>query len=301
MTALSKDITVGLIGIGNAGSALAQPLAKAYKVVGYDVRPQQQSIAEAAGVEWLQTATEVAARSTVVLTNLPTADASRTVFKDILQNSRAPEIIIETSTVTPVLARELAALCAKSNVAFVDSAIAGGVAGMAAGKTTFLLGGSDADVDRVRPVLESMASSVRHMGPIGAGMGAKVVINAVYHALMVVLLEAASITEKLEIPVTDLIDILKSDEGMMRPLEHRLAERVLGGDLAAGMSVTNARKDSVLAIETAQQLGIPLFAIAASHTPYEIAEARGLGEMDYAALADLWRDWCQVTLRDTDT
>ena len=68
----------------------------------------------------------------------------------------------------------------------------------------------------------------------------------------------------------------------------------MGGNYAGGMSVSNARKDSVLALATAQELGIPLYAILASHTPYEIAEASGMGNLDYASLATLWEQWIGV-------
>ena len=64
------------------------------------------------------------------------------------------------------------------------------------------------------------------------------------------------------------------------------------------MSVSNARKDSVLALETAQELGVPLYAIQAAHTPYEIAEALGMGNLDYAALATLWEQWSGMRFSD---
>ena len=64
------------------------------------------------------------------------------------------------------------------------------------------------------------------------------------------------------------------------------------GNYAGGMSVGNARKDSMLALETAQDYGVPLFATQAAHTPYEIAAQHGLAELDYAALAKLWEEWC---------
>jgi 3-hydroxyisobutyrate dehydrogenase-like beta-hydroxyacid dehydrogenase len=64
------------------------------------------------------------------------------------------------------------------------------------------------------------------------------------------------------------------------------------------MSVSNARKDSVLALETAQDLQVPLFATLAAHSAYEIAEAKGLGDLDYAALAQLWEDWAGVSFKD---
>lgn len=299
MTTITAQDSIGLIGLGNAGAALAQPLGKAFNVVGFDIRDEQRTAAEAAGVKWADSVGAVAQQSSIVIINLPTVDASRTVVTQILSATNLPRVVIETSTITHALAQELAAQCRQADVAFVDAAIAGGVAGMAAGETTFLVGGDEKDVATVQPVLAAMATSIKHMGPVGAGMGTKVVINAVYHAVMVVLLEAASMTEKLDISIPSLIEILSSDEGMMRPLQHRLGERILGDNLVAGMSVTNARKDSILAIETAQQLGVPLFAIAAAHAPYEIAEARGMGQMDYAALAQLWREWCQIKLSES--
>ena len=71
---------------------------------------------------------------------------------------------------------------------------------------------------------------------------------------------------------------------------------MINGNYAGGMSVSNARKDSTLALQTAQELGVPLYAIQASHTPYEIAEALGMGNLDYAALATLWEQWASVQL-----
>ena len=69
---------------------------------------------------------------------------------------------------------------------------------------------------------------------------------------------------------------------------------MLDGNYAGGMSVMNARKDSTLALETAQDYGVPLFATLAAHTPYEIAQQKGMGELDYASLAKLWEEWCDL-------
>jgi len=165
---------------------------------------------------------------------------------------------------------------------------------MAAGKITFLVGGVPEDVAKAEPVLKAMAESIMHQGPVGAGMGAKIVVNAVMHAVMVVLIEAGAMATKLGLPMQTLVNILKRDEGLMRPLTHRVQERIMQGDYAGGMSVSNARKDSALALATAQELGLPLYAILASHTPYEIAAAVGMGNLDYASLATLWEQWTGV-------
>ena len=147
-----------------------------------------------------------------------------------------------------------------------------------------------------RGAFAPLAASIMHLGPVGAGMGAKIVVNAVMHAVMVVLIEASTMATKLGLPMQTLVDILKREEGLMRPLTHRVQERIMQGNYAGGMSVSNARKDSVLAIATAQELGIPLYAILASHTPYEIAEATGMGNLDYASLATLWEQWTGAQL-----
>ena len=186
-----------------------------------------------------------------------------------------------------------------AGVPLVDAAIAGGVASMAAAEITFFLGGDDADKALARPFLDLLAERIFELGPIGAGMGAKVVNNGVMHAVMVVLIEAFAMSTKLGVPMQTMIDILNREEGLMRPLVHRVQERMKDGNYTAGMSVTNARKDSVLALETSQQLGVPLFAHIAAHTPYEIAEARGMGEEDYAALARLWEEWSSVDFTGT--
>jgi 3-hydroxyisobutyrate dehydrogenase len=85
--------------------------------------------------------------------------------------------------------------------------------------------------------------------------------------------------------------LTEPDAGLMRPLTHRLQERVFGGDYEGGMPMEAALKDSRLALELAQATGVPLFGILAAHTPYEIAVADGLGREDYAALARLWERW----------
>lgn len=115
-----------------------------------------------------------------------------------------------------------------------------------------------------------------------------------------VLLEAGAMARKLDIPMDEMIAILARPDGIMRPLEHRLRDRVSSADYAGGMSVSNARKDSMLALETAQDLGVPLFATLAAHTPYEIAEQLGYGDLDYAALAKLWESWCELTFSQPD-
>jgi 3-hydroxyisobutyrate dehydrogenase len=285
------ETTVGIIGLGNAGSAMATALSGQMPLLGFDIDPKRRQAVAHLALECVPSLGDLARRARVVVLSLPHPDISRRTVAELVTSTHRPGLIIETSTVTHTVAQELHTLCQAQHVGFVDAAIANGVASMAAGKITFLVGGAAEDVAQAEPVLKAMAASIMHLGPVGAGMGAKIVVNAVMHAAMVVLIEAGAMATKLGLPMQTLVDILKREEGLMRPLTHRVQERIMEGDYAGGMSVSNARKDSVLAIATAQELGIPLYAILASHTPYEIAEASGMGNLDYASLATLWEQW----------
>ena len=285
---------IGIIGLGNAGSALAGALSGKLPLVGYDLDPNRRQAVADLEMECVESVTQVGTLAKHIILSLPAPGISQAVVTELLAVNPLPDLIIETSTVTPKVALTLDSLCQARQVPFVDAAIASGVAAMAAGQVTFLVGGRPPDVEVARNVLAPMAKRVLHLGPVGAGMGAKVVNNAVMHAVMVVLIEAAAMASKLDISMSTLVDLLQGEEGLKRPLTHRVCERMLQGRYEGGMSVLNARKDSALALEIAQQLGVPLYAIQASHTPYEIAAASGLENLDYASLATLWEEWCNV-------
>lgn len=292
---------IGIVGLGNAGLAVASALLKHGPVSGFDLSPLRRDVAREAGIWVVDDLAALAERvPEAVMLSLPKPEASLAVVESLCRWPTRPKLVLETSTVTPDTAKRCAALCEEAGIAFVDAAIAGGVASMAAGEITFFLGGREDSKASARPVLEQIAAQIFDLGPTGAGMGTKVVNNGVMHAVMVVLIEAFAMARKLDVPSETLIQILNREEGLLRPLVHRVGERMRDGDYGAGMSVTNARKDSVLALETAQQLGVPIFATLASHTPYEIAEAKGMGDQDYAALAKLWEEWCDIAFGHTE-
>jgi 3-hydroxyisobutyrate dehydrogenase-like beta-hydroxyacid dehydrogenase len=289
-----RTLALGLVGLGNAGGSLARALAPHCQLFGYDIDPARRAAVGGVDITLTTSATGIAENASAVFLSLPRPEISHAVVDQLLAIVDPPELIIETSTVTPKTAQALAARCAAKGVAFVDAAIAGGVQSMAAGQCTFLVGGDNKAVAKAKPILSLIAASIHDLGPVGAGSGAKVVNNAVMHAEMVILIEAAAMAKKLGIALPKLAEILGRPDGIMRPLEHRLAERIRQSNYKGGMSVANARKDSMLALETAQDTGVPLYATLAAHTPYEIAHSLGWGDDDYAALARLWEQWCDV-------
>lgn len=281
---------VGLFGLGNMGLAVAARLAARGPVIAYDPDTERAGAAAAElGIDLAPSPEDVVA-GTVVL-SLPSPAVSATTIDTVL--AAAPgALILETSTVTPRSVQSWGARAREQGAALIDAAILSGVGQMRAGTSTLLVGGDDADVARARPVLDALCPDVRHLGPVGSGMAAKVINNAVAHAVMVVLVEAGALAAATGLPGAALADLLASpDAGLIRPLTHRFAERILQGDYEGGMPTSAARKDSTLALELAQEGGVPLFATQAAHTVYEIALGHGLERHDYAAIATLWEGW----------
>ncbi|MEV0616807.1 NAD(P)-binding domain-containing protein [Nonomuraea sp. NPDC050404] len=283
---------VGLCGLGNMGSAIARRLSETRPLIAYDLDPGRTgAAAELPGVTAAEQAADLAGAETVVL-SLPSPAASARAAAEIAPGMKAGSLVVETSTVNPGDMRWLAELCAPHGVRVIDAAILSGVAQMAEGRSTLLIGGADEDIARARPVLDALAPRQLVLGDLGAGMAAKVINNAVAHAVMIVLAEAGAMAAATGVAQERLAELLADPEaGLTRPLTHRFVERILPGDYAGGMPTDAARKDSTLALALAQEAGIPLFAIQACHTVYEIAGGAGLDRQDYASVATLWEQW----------
>lgn len=275
------------------GSALAQRLLQSQRIVGFDPSPDRQAVARSLGVEVLDGSAQVGDACDIVLLSLPRPAISSAAVAELIGGcSNPPATIIETSTVLPDDIKATAASCNAAGIQLLGAAILSGVASVIAGTTTLLVGGSDDAIAHADAVLSSITRNRRTFRDAGAAMAAKVINNAVAHDVYVVLSEAVAMGSANGIEIEELVDMFSGPEaGLMRPLTHRIAERLKDRDFEGGMSTTAARKDSQLALALAQADGIPLFATQAAHSVYEIAVSRGLGDLDYAALGSLWDEW----------
>jgi 3-hydroxyisobutyrate dehydrogenase-like beta-hydroxyacid dehydrogenase len=284
--------SIGLVGLGNMGAALAERLLPAYEVVGFDLDPRRRNHAAELGVTIAEGAAEIASRTRTVLLSLPHPKASQATVAEIAGAKGQAELVIETSTVTPADARGMSATCLAAGISYIDAAILSGTKSVVAGATLLLVGGPEETVQKAGAVLDAVTSNRRWLGDVGSGMAAKVINNAVAHDVYVVLSEAAAMGKANGISIATLVDMLADPEGgLIRPLTHRIAERLADEDYVGGMPVEAARKDSLLALELAQTSGVPLFVTQAAHTVYEIAAATGMGRLDYSVVATLWDTW----------
>lgn len=289
--------SIGVVGLGNAGLALAGALVRQYEVCGFDQKAARMQESEKSGIKPCDSVEELVKTCDIIFLSLPTPAASRAVAQSMSSVSLTGKLLIETSTVDPKDVTWLLEFAQSRGASAMDAAVLGGIQNLAEGKTTFLVGAAEGDYARVQTMLESVSKKIFYMGPAGNGMRIKLINNAVAHTTMVVLLEAAAMAAKSDIPLEVFYELMNSDSGLTRPLTHRLKERAYRGQYEGGMSTANARKDSLLALAMAQELHVPVFTMQASHTVYEIAMQQGLANLDYASIAKLWESWGGVSFK----
>ncbi len=253
----SSPPRIALIGLGNAGQALLRALAMHGPVRVYDRDPARSSgLAGIAGDATIAAASaaDAAGGAELVFLSLPTPEASRSVAAEIAPVLKPGTIVIETSTVAPEDVFAVQQLVEPSGARVIDAAIVGGVGNLGEGRGVFLVGSSEAGAGLAGAVLRRVAEEIFFLAGQGDGMRAKIAINAVAHAVYVVLVEAGALATAQGIPVDVFERLMLRESGLMRPLTHRFAGRLRQGDFAGGMPVRNALKDSALAMAAAQEL-----------------------------------------------
>jgi len=286
-------MAVGIVGLGNMGSAMSARLLATGPVVGFDLDPARRAAAEQLGVRVADTVEDLVRQSAAVILSLPRPSVSRSVLEQVLAIDSSA-LVIETSTISPEQADEMERRATSVGAEYVGAAVLSGVGEVATGASCWLVGGHTESVADALAILERVCSRRITFESAKAAMAAKVINNAVAHAVYVVLAEAAALGTAEGISHEVLCQLLaQEDAGVKRPLTGRLAGRYAERNFDGGMPTEAARKDSALALEMARADRVPLFAIAGSDVVYELALVAGMGRNDYAAVATLWERWAE--------
>lgn len=289
---------IAVCGLGQMGLPVAGRIASAFDVLAFDITAERRELAaQRDRITTTDVLDDLAACEIIVL-SLPNPAVSRQVIRQLAERIAVGTVVVETSTVLPADVREWHGILEPVGASVIDAAVLSGVAQMESGAATLLVGGADTHIERVSPVLDAMGGAGwKRYGELGAGMAAKVVNNGVAHAVMVVLAEAFAMAKAEGVALEDIAAMLeRADGGLIRPLTHRVMERMATGAFDGGMPLDAARKDSTLALAMAQRAGVPLFATQAAQSVYDLAAAAGLGRSDYAAIATLWEGWTGESL-----
>jgi 3-hydroxyisobutyrate dehydrogenase len=206
--------TIAFLGLGNMGGPMAANLAAAnHTVRGFDLVPALREAAEAKGVTVFGSGAEAVAGADVVITSLPNGAVVKACYAEALPAATPGTLFVDTSTISVDDARAINAQAEEHGHQQVDAPVSGGVKGATAGTLAFMVGGTDAAVERARPVLEPMAGKVIHCGGSGNGQAAKVCNNMVLAVQQIAVGEAFVLAEKLGLSAQSLFDVITGATG----------------------------------------------------------------------------------------
>jgi 3-hydroxyisobutyrate dehydrogenase-like beta-hydroxyacid dehydrogenase len=270
---------IGFIGLGNMGGRMARRMVDAgIEVLGFDPVP---GAVVAAGAKPADSTTHVATESSVVMLSLPDSRVVEAVLlgaDGILPALRPGTTVVDLSTSSPASTRKIEALLQDRGIGYLDAGISGGAAAAEAGTLTLMVGGSESDLARVQPWLETFASKIVYVGPSGAGHVAKLLNNFLNAVALSATAEVMVAGKKAGLDLAILLDVLNSSSGVNFATLHRFPKIITGDYLKGGLTNTLMLKDVLLYTELLAELGV-----ASLNAPGPVAAfglARQLGYAD---------------------
>lgn len=283
--------TVGLIGLGLMGRPMALNLLRAGwpLVVWNRTRSKTDEIASK-GARVAASPREAAEMSDVLITIVSDPPALESVLwgtAGALEGLRAGAVLVDSSTVSPALARRAAQACAARGSEFLDAPVTGGTWGAEKGELIFMIGGDERVLDRARPVLASMGTRFFHLGGHGSGQTVKLAMNMILALQVDALAEAMALVRGAGLRPEGLIDVLQSSMARAPVLDVK-APLILEGTYPPSFPLRLMHKDLGLALDLARETGVPLPATAAAREVYGAVRSSEKADLDYAAVAKYW-------------
>ncbi len=281
---------VGFIGLGVMGRPMARNLLKAgYSLVVHSRTPSTVDEVVAAGASAAGCPAEVAERSDVVITMLPDSPDVRLVLageKGVFEGLRPGTVIVDMSTISPAVARELALAAAERGATMLDAPVSGGEIGAINGSLSIMVGGDAATLERVRPILNAMGNPERvvHIGESGAGQVCKACNQLAIGGALAAVSEIFELARKAGVDPAKVREALLGGFAASRVLEVH-GQRILDGNYTPGFRTRLYHKDLAIALETARLHDVPLPVSAVVQQLVNAMMAAGRGDADYSALA----------------
>jgi len=274
---------IGFIGLGTMGRLMAARLLAAGHVVqGYDVNPAAvlPGLREAASV-----AAAAAGAEAVILMLPDTPDVESVVLGPggLRENPPAGRLIVDMSTIAAGAARRMAETLAEDGITLLDAPVSGGPQGAEAGTLSIMAGGSADGFARAEPILRAMGTTIRHVGPAGAGQTFKACNQLVVAMNLQAICEALALGRAAGLDLALLREMLQGGSAGSWMMQS-LAPRMIAGDAAAGFRIDLQLKDLRLAGELAFERGVPLPGLALATSLYLEARAHGEGGLGNQAL-----------------
>ena len=208
---------IAFIGLGNMGGPMAINLHKAgHSVKAFDLSADALAKVKAEGVQIAASAQDAVQGAEAIVTMLPASQHVEGLFLgngNLLASIAKGTLVIDSSTIAAATSQKVAKAAEAAGIDFIDAPVSGGTGGAIAGTLTFMVGGSTAQLERARPLLEKMGANIFHAGAVGAGQTAKICNNMLLGILMVGTSEAIALGVANGLDPKVLSEIMRRSSG----------------------------------------------------------------------------------------
>ena len=283
--------TVGLIGLGLMGKPMGANLLKSgFPLVVWNRTASRADSLVEQGAKRAGNPREVASQVDVLITIVSDPAALEEVLwgpNGAMDGLRRGSLYIDSSTVSPNLARRAAKACAEKGIEFLDAPVTGGNWGAEKGELVFMVGGEAAVFERAKPVMEVLGKKLFLLGPNGAGQTVKLGMNLILALEVDALAEALAVVTASGVAGERLVEVLQSSMGRA-PLLDVKAPLMLNKEFKSSFPLRLMQKDLRLALEMARENGVILPAATAAYATYSAVKDSSKDDPDYAAVARFW-------------
>ena len=294
MGEISVPERIGFVGLGSMGGPMAKNLMDAgYEMVLHNrTREKAEELAREGGAEVAGSPGEVAEQCDVVITMLPgPADVERVVCGEdgLLEAARDDLLVVDMSTSSPTLARELDRRARETGASTLDAPVSGGDVGAREGTLSIMVGGGEEDFGRARPLFGAMGKTVTHVGPAGAGQVAKAANQVVVALTIEAVSEALVLGRKGGVAPEKVLDVLSGGLAANKVMEVK-REKLLSHTFEPGFRAELHHKDLGIALAAGREYGVALPVTAVVDQMLLAMRRKGWGAEDHSALLKVIED-----------
>jgi 2-hydroxy-3-oxopropionate reductase len=292
--------TVGFVGLGIMGRPMLRNLLKAgYTVVGYDRTGEKLDAAVADGAQRGASNADVGARAPIVITMLPDGpEVEEAVLgaDGILSGSKSGSLIIDMSSISPLVAQKVAAACAEKGVDYIDAPVSGGEPKAIDGTLAIMVGASEALYQKAEPILKCMGSSVTLTGPVGAGNTTKLANQIIVACNIAAMGEALTLATRCGLNPEVVMNAIKGGLAGSAVLNAK-GPMLIARNFKPGFRISLHQKDLRNALKTAEANGVYLPLTAQVQQMISSLIADGKGDFDHSAIATFVEEASHVEVK----
>jgi 2-hydroxy-3-oxopropionate reductase len=291
---------IGFVGLGIMGKPMSLNLIKAgHSLTVYDIAAEPVAALAGAGAAAAASARDAAAQSELTITMLPDGpevEAAVLGENGVLAGAPAGSIIVDMSSISPIVAQKVGAACAERGVEFLDAPVSGGEPKAIDGSLAIMAGGKPEVFEKVLPVLRAMGSSAVLTGPVGAGNVTKLANQIMVACNIAAMGEALTLASKAGLDPEVVFQAVKGGLAGSTVLNAK-APMLIGRNFKPGFRIRLHQKDLRNALQTAESLKVSLPLTGAVQNMLIALMNEGHGDLDHSAICKFIEDMAAVEVK----